>query len=92
MDNAVVNIIHEDDTRIGLMVRAYAKEAASYCTDLHAVRRYVENCIDYMNPQNHVTPRHAYRASLSDDCKSVEVWHYNTRGDRDRLLLTVTTT
>lgn len=91
MDNAVVTIIHEDDSKMGLMVRAYAKEAAGYCTDLHGVRRYIENCINYMRPQNHVTPQQAYRASFTEDYKTVEVWHYNTRGDRDRLLLTVTT-
>lgn len=91
MENAIVNIIHEDDTNIGLQVRACAKEAAKYCTDLHGVRRYIENTIEYMIPHNHVMPRHAYRAGFSEDYKTVEVWHHNTRGDRDRLLLTVTT-
>ncbi|MFH1121776.1 MAG: hypothetical protein V1775_18290 [Bacteroidota bacterium] len=89
MENAVVKIVAEDDSLLGLSVRAYSKEAAIFCSDLHAVRRYIENSIGMMNPKNHVTPSDAYRVAFSEDYKAVEVWHYNVKGDKDRLLLTV---
>jgi hypothetical protein len=89
MENAIVNILSDDDTRLGLSVRAYAKEAAQFCTDLHAVRRYIESSIAMLNPSNHVNPVDAYRVSSTEDCKTVEVWHYNVKGDKDRLLLTI---
>lgn len=90
MDNATVNIKHDGDTRLELYIRSYAKDAVKFCEDIHAARRYIENSIGMMNPVNHVTPEHAYKVTLSEDCKAVEVWHYNVRGDKDRLLLTVT--
>lgn len=89
MENAVVKIVAEDDSWLGLSVRAYSKEAANFCNDLHAVRRYIDNSIGMMNPKNHVVPSDAYRVAFSEDYKSVEVWHYNVKGDKDRLLLTI---
>lgn len=84
-----VEVHSEGDTSLELTIRAYTKEAAQFCNDLHAVRRYIENSIAMLRPNNHVNPVHAYRATLSEDCKTVEVWHYNVKGDRDKLIITV---
>lgn len=79
----------QGDTYLELTIRAYTKEAAKICDDLHSVQRYVENAIAMIHPTNHVNPAHAFRAILNDDCKRLEVWHYNVKGDRDRLIITV---
>lgn len=89
METAIVNIVTEDDSLLGLSVRAYSREAAMFCNDLHAVRRYIENSIGMMNPKNHVVPSDAYRVAFTEDYKTVEVWHFNVKGDKDRLLLTI---
>ncbi|KAF0198450.1 MAG: hypothetical protein FD170_3996 [Bacteroidetes bacterium] len=89
MKYATIKIVSEDDTYTGLTVRSFAKEAMYFCDDLHAIKRYIENSIAEMSARNHINPAHAYRAAFTEDCTSVEVWHYNVRGEKDRLLLTI---
>lgn len=89
MISGIVIVHSDDDSYLGLSVRSYARDAAQFCDDLHGARRYIENSIAMMPQKNHVNPVDAYRVYFTEDCKTVEVWHYNVKGDKDRLLLTI---
>lgn len=72
-----------------LIVRAAAREVAEYTDDVFCACSVMRDRIRDIKSGNHIDPSFAYRAILTEDLRQVQVWHFTTAGDRDKLILTI---